>query len=98
MLCRVRMWVDLVSEPHSEGKSHSGRTIIDQPPSLARVRIASLNHDEGKGTVDPTHLSLSLSLSLAEAIHGALLVIGEMLRHTGEFMMPRFREVHSWWC
>ena len=29
------------------------------------------------------------------AIHGALLVICELLRHTGEFMMPRFREVRK---
>jgi FKBP12-rapamycin complex-associated protein len=26
-------------------------------------------------------------------IHGSLLVIGELLQHTGEFMVPRFEEV-----
>ena len=28
-----------------------------------------------------------------EAIHGSLLIIGKLLQHTGEFMVPRFREV-----
>lgn len=28
-----------------------------------------------------------------ESIHGTLLVIGELLRHTGEFMLARYREV-----
>jgi phosphatidylinositol kinase/protein kinase (PI-3 family) len=28
-----------------------------------------------------------------EALHGALLVVGEMLDHTGDFMLPRFEEV-----
>jgi Domain of unknown function (DUF3385) len=29
----------------------------------------------------------------SESIHGSLLVVREMLRHTGNFMMPRFKEV-----
>ena len=29
----------------------------------------------------------------AESIHGSLLVVREMLKHTGNFMMPRFKEV-----
>ena len=29
----------------------------------------------------------------ADSIHGSLLVIGELLRHTGEFMLARYREV-----
>jgi len=31
--------------------------------------------------------------SSTESIHGSLLVIGELLRHTGEFMLARYREV-----
>ena len=31
----------------------------------------------------------------AAAIHGSLLAMGEMLRHTGEFMLARYREVVS---
>ena len=29
----------------------------------------------------------------ADSVHGSLLVIGELLRHTGEFMLARYREV-----
>ena len=29
----------------------------------------------------------------AESIHGSLLVVREMLKHTGDFMVPRFKEV-----
>ncbi|KIY91702.1 FKBP12-rapamycin complex-associated protein [Monoraphidium neglectum] len=29
----------------------------------------------------------------AEAIHGALMTLGELLRHTGEFLLARYREV-----
>ena len=31
--------------------------------------------------------------SSADSVHGSLLVIGELLRHTGEFMLARYREV-----
>ena len=29
----------------------------------------------------------------AASIHGSLLIVGEMLSHTGDFMVPRFQEV-----
>jgi len=29
----------------------------------------------------------------AESVHGSLLVVSEMLKHTGDFMVPRFKEV-----
>ena len=29
----------------------------------------------------------------SDSIHGSLLVIGELLRHTGEFMLSRYKEV-----
>ena len=31
--------------------------------------------------------------SSADSVHGSLLVMGELLRHTGEFMLARYREV-----
>jgi hypothetical protein len=30
-----------------------------------------------------------------EAVHGSLLALGELLRHTGEFMLARYREVRA---
>jgi hypothetical protein len=30
----------------------------------------------------------------AASIHGSLLIVGEMLSHTGDFMVPRFQEVN----
>ena len=33
------------------------------------------------------------AMPAAEAIHGALLTLGELLRHTGEFLLARYREV-----
>jgi len=37
----------------------------------------------------------SLRLKTADAAHGALLVIGELLANSGEFMLARFKEVRS---
>jgi hypothetical protein len=34
-----------------------------------------------------------LSRHQTASIHGSLLIIGEMLSHTGDFMVPRFQEV-----
>lgn len=34
-----------------------------------------------------------LSKGQAASIHGSLLIVGEMLSHTGDFMVPRFQEV-----
>lgn len=34
-----------------------------------------------------------LSKGQTASIHGSLLIIGEMLSHTGDFMVPRFQEV-----
>jgi len=31
--------------------------------------------------------------SVAESVHGSLLVVEEMLKHTGNFMVPRFKEI-----
>lgn len=31
--------------------------------------------------------------SVAESVHGSLLVVEEMLKHTGDFMVPRFKEI-----
>ncbi|KAI9910180.1 hypothetical protein PsorP6_010397 [Peronosclerospora sorghi] len=58
---------------------------------------------EGLGTVRPSTRSASSAalsnpshhapLATWDCAHGSLLVIGELLAHTGRFMVPRFREV-----
>lgn len=36
---------------------------------------------------------LSKGQAASASIHGSLLIVGEMLSHTGDFMVPRFQEV-----
>lgn len=31
--------------------------------------------------------------NMTETIHGSLLILSELLKHTGDFMIPRFKEI-----
>jgi len=50
----------------------------------ARVR-ASVHRDIRTG-----------NMPSAEAIHGSLLALGELLQHTGEFLLARCAHIHIW--
>ena len=62
-------------------KMHTSSRLIVNPGSaeLLRHHHKAMQHGFGVGTA-------------ADAVHGSLLTIGELLHHAGEFMLPRFDE------
>jgi serine/threonine-protein kinase mTOR len=38
---------------------------------------------------------LGFAQGTPEAVHGSLLVVAELLKHTGDFMIPRYKEVRA---
>lgn len=67
-------------------------------PATARLANASggafstSSSSLSASSTGPSSSSTPATLSW-ECIHGSLLVVGELLQHTGRFMVPRFREV-----
>ncbi len=78
--CRV------LAHPASEPDAHAEpcpatRAAVQWYYKLFERTMRCLNRDRGG------------NMPTAESIHGALLALGELLRHTGEFLLARYREV-----
>ena len=58
--------------------------MLAQRPSIYHVQFYFTIYEQTQ---------VSFSKGNADAIHGALLVVGAMLTHTGDFMVPRFDDV-----
>ena len=62
-------------------------------PTTSSKKGQTHHHHQSTGSAAGKHTSQAQFNNRPEKIHGSLLALGELLRHTGEFMLSRYKEV-----